>query len=101
VSVNLWLGGVSYPNPRLRALRKVISGVSYLIILLRTSQILLNTLGGHKLPLGFTLLKTVTFFLIFLVFIIQTLIPLLQYSFTYPFPIITKAKTRLIASDSH
>ena len=101
MSLNLWLGGVSYPNPRLRALSKVISGVFYLINLLRTIQILLNIIGVHKLALSFALLKTVSLFLIFLVFIIQTFIPHLQYSFIYPFPLIIITKTRPIASDSH
>ena len=75
MSLNLWLGGASYPNPRLRALSKVISGVSYLIILLRTIQILLNTLGVHKLALGFTLLQTVSFLHVLLGVLHSTFIP--------------------------
>jgi len=77
----------------------VISGVSYLIILLRTIQILLNTFEVHKLALGFSPLKTVSFLNVLLGVLQSTFIPHFHYSFTYSFPHIIKAKTRLIASD--
>ena len=37
-SLNLWLGGVSYPNSEIKGPKLVISGVSYLITQLSTIQ---------------------------------------------------------------
>jgi len=79
----------------------VISFVSYLIILLRTIQILLNTLEVHKLALGFSPLKTVSFLNVLLGVLHSTFIPHFHYSFTCSFSLKIKGKTALIASDFH
>ena len=78
----------------------MISGVSYLIILRRTIPILFKHIRSSLACSWFLSLRTVSYFLNLLSVHHSSLIPHLQYSFLYPFPLIFKTKSRPIAPDS-